>query len=111
MSKPHLISSMGAALLGLLALTVTGVQAAQNPFALERTGSRLPMIAQNDSEMSGAAAGKPGEAMQCGAGVCGSSMGASEKPAAMPEAQNDKCAGSSAESAKPTGSSQCGGGK
>jgi hypothetical protein len=111
MSKPHLISSMAAALLGLLALTATGVEAAQNPFALERAGSRLPLIAQNDSETSGAATGKPGEAMQCGAGMCGSSMGVSEKPAAAPEASSDKCAGSSSQSAKPAGASQCGGGK
>ena len=84
-----------AALLGSLFLAGTA-QAASNPFAEARTGSRLPTIAENSSDK------------------CGGSGAAQEKAASMPCGSADKCSGSMSESAKPDSapaeSSKCGGG-
>lgn len=110
----HMPSSryLSLALLSLSILTAAGVQAAQNPFALERADSRLPVIAQNDAA-DAATTGKKAEVMQCGgAGTCGGGMATSEKPVATtPDAKSGKCGGASSETAKPASSAaQCGGG-
>lgn len=105
MMRTPIPRSLAFALMGLLGLTAVSVQAEQNPFSLERTGSRLPVIAQNDVN-DDETSGKKEAVMQCGAGMCGGSMGASEKPAEMPETQSGKCGGTTQDS----GASQCGGG-
>lgn len=109
MMRTPIPRSLAFALIGLLGLTAVSVQAEQNPFSLERTGSRLPVIAQNDGA-DDETSGKKEAVMQCGAGMCGGSMGASKKPAEMPETQNGKCGGMTQDSGKPSGASQCGGG-
>lgn len=95
----------------LASLLMAGsVQAASNPFAEARPGSRLPSIAQDTSDKCagmGNSAEEKGATMQCGPGKCGAGMTESAKPdgEAM---KGDKCGGASG-SAKPA--DQCGGGK
>jgi hypothetical protein len=116
LSKNLLNASLFAALL----LTGTA-QAASNPFAEARPGSRLPTIAEESSDKcagSGADQAQP-TSMPCGsAGKCAGSMLESAKPdsapTSMPCGAAGKCAGSMQESAKPDSapaqSDKCGGG-
>ncbi len=89
---------------------IGAAQAATNPFAEARPGSRLPTIAGNASDKcagSGAAEEKA-SSMPCGsAGKCSGSMLESAKPDEVP-AESSKCGGGSGD-AEPA--SQCGGGK
>ncbi len=91
-SEKLLAASLFAALLWMGA-----AQAASNPFAEARPGSRLPTIAENASDKcaGSGAAQEQAPAMPCGsAGKCAGSMIETAKPDAQPAA-SDKCGGSS----------------
>jgi hypothetical protein len=108
MLKPTNLKFLVASFIASL-LMAGSLQAASNPFAEARPGSRLPSIAQDTSDKC-AGMGKSAEekdaAMQCGPGKCGAGMTESAKPDGEPM-KGDKCGGASG-SAKP--GSQCGGG-
>lgn len=106
----HIISKkvLTAALFGSLCFA-GAVQAASNPFAEARSGSRLPTIAENASDKCAGMdkADEKASSMPCGsADKCAGSMMESAKPDSAPS-ENDKCGGSG--SAQPA--TQCGGGK
>lgn len=107
----HVLSKkvLTAVLFGSLCF-IGAAQAATNPFAEERPGSRLPTIAENAAEKCAGmdASKEKASSMPCGSTEkCDGSMQQSAKPDAMP-AESNKCGGGSG-TAKPA--SQCGGGK
>jgi len=109
------LASGAAVALIALALSSTSSLACKNPFkSAQADDSNLPLIASNETGKCGgdmSKEGKPGEAMSCGAGKCGTGTSGG-KAAAEGEAEGKKCSGEKTQEGKPSGSSmQCGGGK